>query len=262
MGIPLSLCSPRSSNSIPEPATRSFTVEETSTSPGPAFCGYARADVDGDAAPLCPLSARTSPVCSPARTSRPRVAHGIAGTARAQRMARARAGRSWRRSRLPRYRSLCPRNRAQLACARGRGVRRGATHATPTSPSSAAFAVAPTMSVKTTVARTRSGCGALPSPPRGTTPTSRSTASVSPIQAKCRHPPFFPQTSARGNALRQVKRACATYVEKVVSAMQDESRDPDGRKDVTYVDLHVHPPRAQRRWPGSHRHGGRTATSA
>ena len=35
-GTPLSLCSPRSSNSIPEPATRSVTVRDTSTSPAAA----------------------------------------------------------------------------------------------------------------------------------------------------------------------------------------------------------------------------------
>src|SRR5207244_10653632 len=35
-GPPFSSAPPRSSNSIPEPATRSFTVCETSTSPGPA----------------------------------------------------------------------------------------------------------------------------------------------------------------------------------------------------------------------------------
>ena len=49
-GTPLSSCSPRSSNSIPEPATRSFTVRDTSTSPGPASALTARRDVDGDAA--------------------------------------------------------------------------------------------------------------------------------------------------------------------------------------------------------------------
>ena len=32
--IPFSVCSPRSSNSIPDPATRSLTVLETRTSPG------------------------------------------------------------------------------------------------------------------------------------------------------------------------------------------------------------------------------------
>jgi hypothetical protein len=35
-GTPLSVCSPRDSNSIPEPATRPFMVLETSTSPPPA----------------------------------------------------------------------------------------------------------------------------------------------------------------------------------------------------------------------------------
>src|SRR5262245_39826972 len=35
-GIPLRACSPRSSKLMPDPATRSTTVRETSTSPGPA----------------------------------------------------------------------------------------------------------------------------------------------------------------------------------------------------------------------------------
>ena len=35
--LPFRWCSPRSSNSIPVPATRSLTVLETSTSPGCAF---------------------------------------------------------------------------------------------------------------------------------------------------------------------------------------------------------------------------------
>ena len=41
-GTPLSVYSPRSSNSIPEPATRSFTVPETSTSPDPRDSPLAR----------------------------------------------------------------------------------------------------------------------------------------------------------------------------------------------------------------------------
>jgi hypothetical protein len=36
-GTPLSSCSPRSSNSMPDPATKSFTVEETTTSRAPAM---------------------------------------------------------------------------------------------------------------------------------------------------------------------------------------------------------------------------------
>src|SRR5439155_22769884 len=37
-GTPLSSCSPRSSNVIPEPATMPFSVSETRTSRGPARC--------------------------------------------------------------------------------------------------------------------------------------------------------------------------------------------------------------------------------
>lgn len=35
-GTPFKTCDPRSSNSIPEPTTKSLTVDEASTSPAPA----------------------------------------------------------------------------------------------------------------------------------------------------------------------------------------------------------------------------------
>jgi hypothetical protein len=69
-GHALSSCVPRSSNSIPEPATRSLTVEETSTSPAEADDAI-RAPV-ATAIPATLLSwSSHSPVCTPARSSRP-----------------------------------------------------------------------------------------------------------------------------------------------------------------------------------------------
>ena len=47
-GTPFSSCSPRSSKTRPEPATRSRTVRVTSTSPGRRERRHAGADVDGD----------------------------------------------------------------------------------------------------------------------------------------------------------------------------------------------------------------------
>ncbi len=59
-GTPFSSCVPRSSNSIPEPATRSLTVCETRTSPGPARLATR--------APVCTASPR--PCRRTARTRR------------------------------------------------------------------------------------------------------------------------------------------------------------------------------------------------
>jgi len=86
-GTPLSSCSPASSNCKPEPATRSFTVRETMTSPAPAIAAT-RAPID-TVRPLH-LSSMTShsPVCTPALTSIPR-SRTRSVTSSAQRIARA-----------------------------------------------------------------------------------------------------------------------------------------------------------------------------
>ena len=49
-GTPLRTCSPRSSNAMPEPATRSRTVLDTTTSPAEPRRGDPRPDVHGDPA--------------------------------------------------------------------------------------------------------------------------------------------------------------------------------------------------------------------
>ena len=83
---PLKACSPRAAKLRPDPATRSTTMRETSTSPAPAAAATRAAVCT--AMPLMSSSrSSTSPVCTPARTSRPRprntsritVAHRMAG---------------------------------------------------------------------------------------------------------------------------------------------------------------------------------------
>ena len=82
-GTPFSSRSPRSSNGIPEPTTRSLTVPDTSTSPGRALAPTR--------APMCTAMPPTSlpitsisPVCRPLRTSRPNCgARGVPDRGRA-----------------------------------------------------------------------------------------------------------------------------------------------------------------------------------
>src|SRR5205814_9343680 len=63
-GTPFRACSPRSSNAIPEPATRSRTVRVTSTSPGDA-ADETRAPMWTAIPVTSPLRLVTSPVCRP-----------------------------------------------------------------------------------------------------------------------------------------------------------------------------------------------------
>src|SRR5881397_1395711 len=60
--MPFSSLTPRSSNAIPEPATRSLTVLETSTSPGCA-CDATRAPVWTAMPATLPSTSSHSPVC-------------------------------------------------------------------------------------------------------------------------------------------------------------------------------------------------------
>ena len=137
---------------MPEPATRSRTVLETSTSPGPA-CETIRAPMLTAMPPgFCPRSSH-SPVCNPARISSPRSATA-SRTAIAQRIARAGPSKVAKNpspavsiSRPEKWSSslrttawCCSRNSAQRW-----------------SPSASARSVEPTMSVKRTVASTVSG---------------------------------------------------------------------------------------------------------
>src|SRR5262249_7606801 len=81
-GTPWSSCSPASSKPRPAPATRSFTVCETSTSDGPAMADTLAAMLTA-IPPALPSMSWISPVCRPQRTSRPRV-RTASLTARAQ----------------------------------------------------------------------------------------------------------------------------------------------------------------------------------
>ena len=146
-GDALQLRAPRSSKARPEPATRSFTVCETSTSPGEARAAEVVHDAHRDSATLLSTSSH-SQVCRPALTSIPspwtdsalRVRSGSRGPVTGIR-------RRTRRRRC-RFRSReSARAAAAWCCTSNSRHRRSA--------SSAAFAVEPTMSVNRTVARTR-----------------------------------------------------------------------------------------------------------
>jgi len=69
-GMPLSSWAPRSSNASPEPATRSFTVLVTRTSPGLALVAT-RAPVCTAIPATFPSISSHSPVCNPTRTFKP-----------------------------------------------------------------------------------------------------------------------------------------------------------------------------------------------
>ena len=79
-GTPFSEWTPRSANSIPDPATRSVTVRETSTSPGLAADPDSRPDVDCDAADVVADQLTFSGVEADAHLD-PEVAHRVAGRA-------------------------------------------------------------------------------------------------------------------------------------------------------------------------------------
>ena len=69
-GTPLSACSPRSSNVIPDPTTRSLTVLDANTTPGGAI-DEIRAPTTTASPPGLPSIISHSPVCTPARASSP-----------------------------------------------------------------------------------------------------------------------------------------------------------------------------------------------
>ena len=163
-GTPFSSCAPRWENAMPEPATRSLTVLDTSTSPGRRVTPRAPPCGQRYPPPSRPRS-RTRPYAGlrapPARDrpSRPR--------------SRSRTGwrvldrRSWRRSRRP----PCPPPRRETAGARAARERDGARGARATRGRRATSRARSdsTMSVKSTVVRTRSGSTAS-HPPDSHTP--------------------------------------------------------------------------------------------
>jgi hypothetical protein len=188
-GIPFNSCGPRSSKPNPEPATRSLTVLETRTSLGPASAAT-RAPVWTAIPAMVPSTSSHSPVWSPARISIPR-SRTHSTTAQAQRIARAGPSKLATKpspvvfTSLPRKRVSCRRTAASCEASSSRQAR---------SPSAAARSLEPTMSVKSTVARTRSGSGSSQPPAPHTSCKKLSTvpsACCSPSSAAM----VFPGTS-------------------------------------------------------------------
>ena len=109
-GTPLSSCSPRSTKSKPEPATRSFTVCETSTSPESASAAT-RAPVTTEIPASFSPTTSHSPVWIPARTPR---SSSFARLTIARAHAIARAGPSKRQKKpSPAESTSSPRKRAR-----------------------------------------------------------------------------------------------------------------------------------------------------
>ena len=145
---------PLSSNSMPDPKTRSFTVPETSTSPGPAQSATRAPMWTCDAAEVVASALAFAGVDS-ARSSSPRSA-SASTTARAQRIARARPSRVASRP-SPRLLIVWPSKRSSSAAATASC--RSKSSRQRRSPSSAARSVDRTTSVNRTVASTRSPNG-------------------------------------------------------------------------------------------------------
>jgi hypothetical protein len=149
---PFKRCRPRSFTVMSEPTTRSRTVLEVTTSPGPAVA-ITRAAMCTAIPPTSPSRSSTSPVCRPARICRP-IARSSSRKAAAQRIPRPGPSKvastpspvvlmSWP------WNSSTTR-RASSSCTSSSSRQRR-------SPSRLACSVDPTMSVNNTVASTRVG---------------------------------------------------------------------------------------------------------
>ena len=173
-GTPLSSALPRSSNSSPEPATRSLTVLETSTSPGPADVGDPGADVDGDAADL-PVEELALAGVEPGAELDAERLDGLPDRLRAA--DRARRPVEAREEAVARGVDLAAPVAGEQAADDALCSRISSRQAA--SPSSAAFAVDSTMSVNRTVASTRSGSVSSQARSCETSATSRRTSAIS-----------------------------------------------------------------------------------
>ena len=152
-GTPLSSCAPRSSKSIPEPATRSFTVLETSTSPALRQRADARADVHGHPADVVAHDLALAGVQAGAHVDAERRTARCA-IARAQRIAARRTVERGEEAVAHRL-DLAAAGSARAARARARrgdSTQRRASGGRPARPPGA---VESTMSVNITVASTR-----------------------------------------------------------------------------------------------------------
>jgi hypothetical protein len=115
-GTPLSSCSPRPANSRPDPATRSTTVRDTSTSPGSANPDT-RAPMLTAMPPTPSFLSSISPVWTPLRTTTPSV-RAASPIARAHLIARASPSKVAKKS-SPRV-STSVRDSPRAGCARRR----------------------------------------------------------------------------------------------------------------------------------------------
>ena len=154
--MPLSSCSPRSSNVRPEPATRSCVVELTSTSPGTGERRDSRGRRERRSRAAClPVAVRPRPCArrrgrrarAPGAPRRSRARSGSLGQAR-----RTRRGSRPRRCRAPRPQKRSSSRRTAAWCSSRSAAQRA-------SPSSRTRSVEPTRSVKRTVVSTRSDGG-------------------------------------------------------------------------------------------------------
>ena len=236
--MPCSSWSPRSSNSIPEPATRSLTVLDTTTSPARAFAATR--------APMCTAMPRDLAVhdlaltrVQPARTSSPSrtpVDDGARAADRARRSVE--GGEEPVAGRI----DLAPAEAHRAPAARARGGARAA-RCQARSPSSERVPVDSTMSVNSTVASTRSGSASSQPPDSHTSLRNRFVA-----------PPMRPPASAErqvadaGELDESRSRDPAGQVacrlrrhDLVVGAVKDQRRHPHGRQHMPDVDLLVHP---------------------
>ena len=157
--MPLSSWHPRSSNSIPEPATRSFTVRETSTSP-PCAAAQMRAPIESATPATFASWSSHSPVWIPARMSTPR-GRTASIAAWAQRIARAGPSKVAKKP-SPAVSRSCPRKWASWR--RTEAWWRASRSRQARSPRSVASRLESTMSVNRSVVSTLSGIVGAASP--------------------------------------------------------------------------------------------------
>ena len=255
-GTPLSACTPRSSNARPEPATRSLTVCETSTSPGPASEAIARAGVDGDAADLRAVELALAGVDA-RRGSRRRAAGRHRRIASAQRTARAGPSKVARKP-SPAVSTSRPRKRSSSR-------RTAASWALEQLAPAAVAELDGPLGRADDVGEEDGGQHAVglrvPAACRSGTPRSRRRSRRrSPAEIQWSSPGQLDELRARDPggevaALRDVDVV-------VAGAVEHERRHLDRGEDVPDVDVRVHAQRESRQHRGSRLAGGTARGSA
>src|SRR4051794_40268294 len=193
-GTPLSGCRPRSANRRPEPTTRSLTVLEVRTSPGPAS-DITRAAMCTAMPPMSEALSSHSPVWRPARISRPAIRTDSAMSL-AQRTPRAGPSNV---ARKPSPVCLTSRPPKRESWRRTSSSWRASRSRQRLSPSSAARSVEPTMSVNSTVDSTRSAGRGRRSPVRNSSISSTSACGS----------PSIGRWSEPSNSTRRAPRMCS-----------------------------------------------------